>query len=511
MNTTLMRIVAVSLSTSLVVTGTRAADDPKTARVRADTAEIQGQLEAATKTYAHFATSDIIANYPTDREWPTTLITEQAMLLADLETWAQMPESLHALVGHRDPKVRTLVLGALFVREDPHDLPLIASLVADQSPTFPHAHHSLNAAGFTGDLTEILAPQTIGQVAQAMVFFYRQAAPLRDDCKFDEYWRARSGRQTCASWFLVRINRATRNISPPQPKYQRDVQRVVAEIKDLPLAERAWTQVFLRCKSSTELNETLTDATCIADLKTLGPDEMIRFLERRRVTDDPDLWFDDLERESTRVHSFMAHFILRRAGQLLRVQDVPALLAREEFERKTPQTLNGISPYWAAAAAELTGDGDPAAATQIIDAALGRFPISNILGGRHQAVLIGSLWRINGMKEQQRIVDWFYRAQARVTEAKSDESNHGPVDFLRSVHKANRADTKELMVALVADARLNQTDWAAMKELLEIASDGLPEPLVSHREIFSVWPPRDEHEKKALAEWREKLIRRYRS
>lgn len=362
MNAALMRIVAVGLSISVVVAGTRAADDTKTANVHADTAEMQRQMEAAIETYAHFATSDIISNRPTDREWPATLITEQAKLLVDLQTWGGKPESLRALIGHRDPKVRTLVLGALFLREDPQALPLMASLVADTSPTFPHAHQSRNAAGFTGDLKEILDPQTVGQVAQAMVVVYRRAAPLRHDCKFDEYWRARSGRQSCASWFLVKMNRATRNTSPPQPQYQRDVERVIYEIKALPLAERAWTQVFLRCQSSTELDATLTDIICIAALKAIGPDEIVRFLERRRVTDDPDLWFDNLEHESSRVHSLMAHFILRHADELLRVQDAPALLAREEFERKTPQTSIGVSPYWAAAAAELTSEGDPAAA-----------------------------------------------------------------------------------------------------------------------------------------------------
>jgi hypothetical protein len=116
--------------------------------------------------------------------------------------------------------------------------------------------------------------------------------------------------------------------------------------------------------------------------------------------------------------------------------------------------LLGTSPGWAAAAAELIGQRDPAAANQVIDDALGRFPLSHILGGRYQAVLIGSLWRINGQKQKQEIVDWFYQAQAKATQEKSD----GPADFLRSVRRATRADTKELMVALVADPRFDQAD-----------------------------------------------------
>jgi hypothetical protein len=40
----------------------------------------------------------------------------------------------------------------------------------------------------------------------------------------------------------------------------------------------------------------------------------------------------------------MAHFVLRRARQLLRVEDAPALLACEEFQRKTKsKTKLGVS------------------------------------------------------------------------------------------------------------------------------------------------------------------------
>jgi hypothetical protein len=203
-----------------------------------------------------------------------------------------------------------LVLGALFVREDPHDLPLIGSLAADETPTFVHVHATMNSFGFTGNLADIEDPQTVGQVAEAMLATYLRAAYVKDDCEFAEYWQAREGRRTCASWFLVRISRATRNTSPPQPEYQLDVQRVISELRALPPAERAWTQVFLRCTSFTDLEATLTDATCVAALKEIGPDEIVRFLERQRVTEDPDLWFDNLEIANSRVYSRMAHFHL---------------------------------------------------------------------------------------------------------------------------------------------------------------------------------------------------------
>jgi hypothetical protein len=105
------------------------------------------------------------------------------------------------------------------------------------------------------------------------------------------------------------------------------------------------------------------------------------------------------------------------------------------------------------AAAELISQRDLAAANQTIAAGLKRFPLTGTLGGRYQAVLIGSLWRINGPKKKQQIVDWFYRAQDKVTRERSDASNHGPLDLMRLVRDSGRKDIKELMAAIVGDPR----------------------------------------------------------
>ena len=44
-------------------------------------------------------------------------------------------DMLITLLGHPDPRIRTLALGALFIREDPQDLPLIARLKGDHAAT----------------------------------------------------------------------------------------------------------------------------------------------------------------------------------------------------------------------------------------------------------------------------------------------------------------------------------------------------------------------------------------
>jgi len=476
-----------------------------------ETAELQRQMETAAKTYSRFATNGILSNRPTDREWPKQLMVEQAKLLADLLKWSKQPQPLRALIGHRDPKVRTLVLGALFVREDPHELPLIASRVSDREVTFTHVHASQNAIGFSGDLTEIEKPQTVGQVAEAMLGRYLNATRVTEDSTFADYWKPRKDLQTCASWILVKVDRATRYSTAEKPEHMRDLERVISQVKRLPPSERTWTQIYLRVTSFADLDKILTDEVCVATLKEIGPDEIIRFLKRERLTSDPDLWFDDLERSNNRVYSWMAHFILRRATTLLRIEDAPALLSCETFQRNTNSETNlGTSPYWAVYAAELVSQNDKASANKTIDDALDRFPLSDILGGRYQAVLMGSLWRINGAKKTQNIVDWIYQAQAKATRDKSDASNHGPLDLLRLVKTSTKPDTEQLMAAIVAAPRFEQADYWTMEGLLEIANDGLPKPLVTQREMSSIWPPGQyENEKAILAEWRAKLITRY--
>ena len=87
------------------------------------------------------------------------------------------------------------------------------------------------------------------------------------------------------------------------------------------------------------------DAELLAAFKAVGPDSIIQFLKQRRVTDDPDLWFDDKQR--TNVFSSMSRFVLQHATELLRPQDAPVLL--ECSEEPDISSLG-----WAAAAAELT-------------------------------------------------------------------------------------------------------------------------------------------------------------
>jgi len=478
---------------------------------------MQQQMEAAVGRLSHFATLDIIHNRHNERRWPEKMQDEQAQLLRDLHAWAKQPKCLRALLKHDDAKVRTLVLGALFVREDAQELPLIAASADDLAPTLLRIQESDDSSIGPLPMSDFEKPQTVGDVAQAMLDFYFKASTLKK-LTFEEYWQPRAARKHCAGWFLVKLKRADRQTSPLQPAYHADVRRVLDEIQALPMPERAWTLLYVRSRNSVKFSTLVPDSACVAALKEAGPGPIMQFLERRRVTEDPDLWFDTPDVYNSRSFQGMAVFLLRHARELLRAEDAPALLVCESEQRSTTRkTLTGASPYWAAAAAELTGERDMAAAVHLLDEALerfptrtfGRFPLKVVSGGAQQAVLMGALWRTAGAGAKEKIVEWFYLALAKLKESRNDASNHGPMDFLYLVRSSKRPDMSEFLGTLVKDERFEQTDWYTLQLLLEITNDGLTTPLVSQQEIYDALPVKQRaDQEEVLAKWR-KILRQY--
>ena len=126
-------ISAMLLCCGALATTIAIADEPSVPSEKSTSTDIQRRVEDGAQTYSHFATGDIVNNRPTSsHRWPPALYQEQARLLVDLRAWAEHAEAMRSLISHADAKVRTLAPGALFVHEDPQDLPLIASLVNDK-------------------------------------------------------------------------------------------------------------------------------------------------------------------------------------------------------------------------------------------------------------------------------------------------------------------------------------------------------------------------------------------
>lgn len=483
---------------------------------------LQVQFEQMAKTYSHFSLTVVIGNRPL-RLWapmeeakPGTnppaiwkprsnpLALEQLQLVKQLGALSGDRKTLAALLGHPDPKVRTLALGAIFEREDGRDLPLIATFINDPAPTFPNLHESMNGRGGARPMPEVENSQSVGDVAQAMLTFWGvprtgTRTPVGtwvgriSTNDFAEYWKKYAGREYSASWFAVKMKRATRQTIPIQPEYRSDIQRVLTEMKALPMPDRAWTQLYILAPEGWFEFEpsdlVVTDGELVAMTKKLGPAALLRFLQGNKVSDDPDLCMDKDDREFVRMSSF----ILRRADELLRAEDADALLACEYVEHHS----GAVNPAWAIGAALV----QPARASEILHAALARETRSfEVAAGQ----LAGALWRIRGPAEMDSLLNWFYTILPTAS-----EPVHQPVVLLWEVEAAARPDTRQLIAALVKDPRFDHTDWNILKELLKIVNAGRSLPLVKQSDIYAAQPNGLLDVRMIYPVWRNLLRREY--
>jgi len=374
--------------------------------------------------------------------------------------------------------------------------------------------------------------QTVGEIAQAMLTCYFDAAKLDSTIQppwprqpdgappqpdiveqftiaFDKYWTGRENRPECASWLAVKMDRASRRITPIQSECRVDITRVIDEINRLPITERALTLLYVLHEGWwTNAEDRLAPESTVLDaLKQFGPADTLRFLQRQQLSNDPDLEFGDYAHNKNETFVSMANFILRNATTLLRPTDADALLACEQAEQaKLPSIDREVSTCWSAAAAELTAPSNPAHASEILHAALLRFPAGSGSIGQEEAqsVLISSLWKLRGATEGGFIANWFYDSILHA----SDVQN-GPVSLLRLVQSEN-ADPKGLLATLVADPRFDHTDWETLQQMLTTDHEALGIELVSQREIYNYQPNSYRADQTAtLAAWRNDLRKQF--
>jgi hypothetical protein len=463
------------------------------------------RFERLAQVTTHFATGDIINNRWSEAgRWPVDLFEQQQHVLEELGAASLDRAALQTLVRDPDPRIRTLALGALFVREDPRDLPLIAGLAADGAATFPLLDRSLNSMGGRLPLSAFESPQTVGDVARAMIGFYLNAADLwasstvlgkasaLPSSVFDAYWTERSSRAWCASWFLVKMRRATRRTSPLQPQYEGDVRRVLSEIDALPPVERAWTLLDIRADQG-QIAPLVPDAALVTALQAVGPAALMTFLRRESATDDPDV------RAGAAHPGSMAGFILDHAPKLLRASDADAVVAAAEAYRSIDNNTRFV-----AAAYRLRALENVERAANGLKAELRNIPLSRTLGARDQAVLAFTLWQLRGAVEREFLADWFYTAQPAGT------LMHDVAGFLRDVQKEARPDTPRLLSAIVRHPRFDEADWFSLAEIFAIVNETLPTPLVDSRRISDYFPGSQRpDQQEELAAWRTVLRRHF--
>jgi len=418
------------------------------------------------------------------------------------EPWYQIHQALSAgkedvadlvdLLKHDDPKVRTLALAALFLREDPRLLPHFAALLGDTGKTAPNLE--IRRANFSQELMpQDFQEQTVSQVAQVLLGSWLRPAGFAPE-EFAAYWADRKDRKFCASWYLARFYRAGQATSNFDKKRVPLIRAIRKEVDSLDPINRDWTLLWLSahsfCSMSTEPQQVLASAEeLLAAGKRLGPARLMDLLQDRPISGDPDL---APGQRRSRGRDDLILWVLRHAGQLLRPEDAPALLALET-------TLRDRTPWCAIAAAEL----QPARARTWLRAAMGRFAEKHQSWDRAQ--LAAGLWRSVGDSEIDYLADWFYGEKV----ARNPGTPPAEI-FLSGIKGARAPADRKLLARLIRDPRLEKLDYQSLRMLVQFVGGWTKTAIVPPGDLYPTWErggwspetPRDE---KRLAEWRDKL------
>lgn len=398
-------------------------------------------------------------------------------------TWSG--EDFLPLLKHSDPKVRTLALIALYNLEDSKLLPEIFPLVNDEAETFSSIRLTAAPALATDNElgSELIEPQTVGAIATKILNVYLEHAGyfygpqgINGQPGFEEYWKDRAERQSCASWWTVRLLRASHSTNPTPQESFTPIRSLRSQIDKLHEPDRTYTLLWLNGESGSDV--LISQNELIRLLQNLGAHPLLHVLQRKIESDDPDLQPRLMNNYS---YQRMCLFILEEARAFLRPADAKALLVQEEWERD--YQIHGISdplisPLWAIAAAQL----NVREADSILKEAHARF--SSEFDGDNRLELTKALWSFVGEREILTVVDWFYREMA-----KPPSTTWAMSITLEALLKTPGRDHHLLVKTLMDDARFENINWKSLEVLVNTINAWSGEDLVPKQELETVKPP----------------------
>lgn len=392
--------------------------------------------------------------------------TELAQLCAVLKKPYPL-EDLKNLARDPDPKIRTLALAALFEREDAKVLPFIVPLMRDSAPTFPTKPQISRPAStlLASGIDPRPRPQTVGEVASQMVSFYVQRAGYQRDT-WPAYWAKFGDREFAASWFEVKRARASHGTSPTPFESAPALREVRDQIEKLPREDRNWTMLALWEGGDTFNGSRVwaSQSEVLEAARELGVPKLIKMLQTRKISDDPDL----APNSKGEFRRRMQNFVLSHATQLLEPTMADAILEAERAQDGASSAL------WAQAAAEL----QPQRAAAILKPALQRFEKNYQNWERGQ--LMATLWKLAGESEKPFILQWFW--------SEKPDSNASPAGapgmFLSLLKTAPTAPTKKLVADLLADKRLESLPKNALVPLALLVNDWAKAEIFEPRPLY---------------------------
>ena len=440
-------------------------------------------FEQMARTITVLGADDFLSGFRENSHLPPDVRARNAAFARFLEEKRPPAASLLPLLRHPDAKVRTLALVALYDLEDPSLLPRVLPLVDDGAATFPAAErHAMAYVPGVSAGPARTRPQTVGEIATAILNVYLQSGGYNygprgqnEEPGFEQYWKERGARASCAGWWAVRLARAGHSTTPtPKDRYGA-IRTLRSRMDALREPDRTFTLLMLHGEPGADV--LISDADLVAALAALGPKPILDLLQRRIATDDPDLQPSPRNRNSR--SGAMRTFVLQHAGALLRPGDAKALLDQETWERDFQQhhvTDPLIGPWWAIGAAQL----DRSAAPAILRDAHGRF--QGRFDGEAQLELALALWTLGGDEQAGTVADWVYR--------ELDRHMGMEAHFVaRLLETGGRARGLVLARALAADRRFDDLNWKSLEALVRAINSWKARPIVLQEELEAAWSP----------------------
>jgi hypothetical protein len=386
------------------------------------------------------------------------------------------------LLPHPDPKVRTLALIALYLLDDPTVLPDIFRFVRDDAETFRALVPVAAMARIGGaNPTE---KQTVGAIATRILQVYLESGGYLygpsggREPGFEAYWKTHAQRSSSAGWWTVRLARASHATSPTPRDRIDPIRQLRARIDALPEPDRTFVLLWLNGDAGSDV--LVSTDELIALSKQLGSDTLLKILERRILSDDPDL---QPRPSNNYAYARMCLFILQNATSVLRPTDASVLLARERWERdheahNVSDPL--ITPWWAIAAAAL----NDRETVSILRRAHERF--DGQYDGEHRLELAHALCELTGNEQIPAVVDWFYQ-----------ELTHPPLSTFALPSALTRLlaidhGRDRFLRTLIEDSRFDSLSWKSLEVLARAMNATVGRPLISEEEMARVsWPDFD--------------------
>jgi hypothetical protein len=400
------------------------------------------------------------------------------------EGHAWSADDLRPLLKHRDAKVRTLALVAVFALEDPRLLTEIFQATRDGTSTFPRVMHVAHAMIPLNPVPpKSLQRQTVGQLATSMLDMYLESGGYfygpegrHDNPGFNEYLKAHAGRTWSAGWMGVRLARAGHSTSPTPEERYGAIRRLRADIDRIGDPDR--THVLMWLKGEPGSDVLVSERELVELAQRLGPDNLLAILRRQIRSDDPALQASVRNRHP---YARMCVFILQHARTLLRPTDAQTLLDQETRENdfQKHDILEPLrTPWWAIAAAEL----NPGDAGATIVAAHKRF--SGDFDSEKRLELTLAAWRLIGESFTTTVADWFYREM--------DAPHHatwGVSRTLEGLLGMPDRQNKRLARVLVEDPRFDRINSKSLESFVRIMNRWSGKEIVPTAELEQPYSP----------------------